>query len=116
MGNRYGVGMVFLNHDPVLADAARAELRARTEETRSQGRRLARQCRSIQTPAATNRARRCRISSRCSSIAPADMLAGRDWNATCSWPAAAPTSASAPAIRSTTCCRCPGGSSPTRAW
>ncbi len=32
LGNRYGVGMVFLNHDPVLADAARAELRAQLKK------------------------------------------------------------------------------------
>ncbi len=31
LGDHYGVGMVFLNHDPVLADAARAELRAQLE-------------------------------------------------------------------------------------
>ncbi len=64
LGAHYGVGMVFLNRDPALAEAARTALRE-------------------EKPAASSRARPCPRSSRCLST-PRRIYCRRRWSASCS--------------------------------
>ena len=96
-------GLVFLNHG-CGAGAARARGARSAARARGAGAgRLARGADRSPTPAARRRSRRCRASSRCSSIAALPTSTRRASTASCSWRAGAPRRRSSATIRCSTC-------------